>query len=57
MLDKDTPEIIYKDVRDLLVHPRDIKLVDAGNKLTICTFCGEICIKDLWDSEDQHMVE
>ncbi len=38
MLDKDTPEIIYKDVRDLLVHPRDIKLVDAGNKLTIYAF-------------------
>ncbi len=38
MLDKDSPEIIYKDVQDLLVHPRDIKLVDAGNKLTICAF-------------------
>jgi hypothetical protein len=38
MLDKDTPEINYKDVRELLVCPKDIKIMDEGNKLTICAF-------------------
>ena len=45
MLDKDTPEIIYKDVRELLVHPKDIKLMDAGNKLTICAFVEKFVSK------------
>ncbi len=44
------PEINYKDVRELLVFPKDIKIMDEGNKLTICAFCGEVRIKDLWDS-------
>ena len=35
MLAKETPEIIYKEVRELLVQPKGIKLMDEDNKLTI----------------------
>ncbi len=38
MLDKDMPEINYKDVWELLVCTKDIRIMDEGNKLTICTF-------------------
>jgi hypothetical protein len=41
MLDKDLAEINYKDVRELLVQPRELKIVDEGNKLTIFTFVAK----------------
>ncbi len=45
MLNKDTPEIIYKEVRELLVHPKGIMLMDAGNKLMICAFVDKFVSK------------
>jgi hypothetical protein len=41
MLDKDLAEIDYKDVQELLVQPRELKIVDEGNKLTIFAFAGK----------------
>jgi hypothetical protein len=38
MLDKDLAEINYKDIQELLVQPRELKIVDEGNKLTIFAF-------------------
>ncbi len=35
MLDKDTPEISYKDVQELLVCPKEIKMIEKSYKLTI----------------------
>ncbi len=35
MLDKDLAEIVYKVVWELLVQPRELKIVEKGNKLTI----------------------
>jgi hypothetical protein len=32
MLDKVLAEINYKDVQELLVQPRELKIVDEGNK-------------------------
>jgi hypothetical protein len=40
-LDKDLAEIDYKDVQELLVQPRELKIVDKGNKLTIFTFVAK----------------
>ncbi len=45
MLDKESPEIIYKEVQELLVHPKGIMLMDSGNKLTICTFVDKFISK------------
>ncbi len=50
MLDKDLAEIDYKEVQELLVQPRELKIVDEGNKLTIFA-------KDLRDSYNKHLVE
>ena len=45
MLDKDTPEIIYKDVQDFLTRPNNIKLMDEGNRLTTCIFVEKFVSK------------
>ena len=42
---KETPEIIYKEVRELLVQPKGIKLMDEDNKLTICAFVDKFVSK------------
>jgi hypothetical protein len=44
-LAKETPEIIYKEVRELLVQPKGIKLMDEDNKLTICAFVDKFVSK------------
>jgi hypothetical protein len=41
MLDKDLAEIDYKDVRELLVQPRELKIVDKSNKLMIFAFVAK----------------
>jgi hypothetical protein len=38
MLDKDIPEINYKDVRELLVRPKEFKMIAESYKLTIFAF-------------------
>jgi hypothetical protein len=38
MLDKDIPEINYKDVRELLVCPKEFKMIEESYKLTIFAF-------------------
>jgi hypothetical protein len=38
MFDKDVAEINYKDVRELLVCPKEIKIIEEGYKLTIFAF-------------------
>jgi hypothetical protein len=55
MLDKDLAEIDYKDIRELLVQPREFKIVDKGNKLTIFAFVAKfvsriykICMINTW---------
>jgi hypothetical protein len=45
MLAKETPEIDYKEVRELLVNPKGIMLMDAGNMLTICAFVDKFVSK------------
>ena len=45
MLAKESPEIDYKEVRELLVQPKGIKLMDEGNKLTICAFVDKFISK------------
>ncbi len=37
MLAKERPEIDYKEVRELLVQPKSIKLMEEVIKMTICT--------------------
>ncbi len=49
MLAKESPEIDYKEVRELLVHPKSIMLMDEDNKMTICAFVDKY-LKNLWDS-------
>jgi hypothetical protein len=58
MLDKDLAEIDYKDIQELLVQPRDLKIVDEGNKLTNFTFVAKfvsriygICTINTWLSK------
>jgi hypothetical protein len=58
MLDKDLAEIYYKDIQDLLVQPRELKIVDKGNKLTIFAFDAKfvsriygICMINMWLSK------
>ncbi len=41
MLDNDLAEINYKNVQELLVQLREVKIVDEGNKLTIFTFVAK----------------
>jgi hypothetical protein len=41
MLDKDFVEIDYKDVQELLVQPRELKIKDKGNKLAIFAFVAK----------------
>ena len=57
-LDKDLAEIDYKDVQELLVQPRELKIVDEGNKLTIFAFVAKfvsriygICTINTWLSK------
>ncbi len=38
MLDKDIPEINYKDVRELLVRTKKFKMIEESYKLTIFAF-------------------
>ncbi len=38
MLDKDIPEINYKDVQELLVCPKKIKMIQESYKLTMFAF-------------------
>ncbi len=45
MLAEESPEIVYKEVRELLVQPKGIKLMDEGNKLTICAFVDKFTSK------------
>jgi hypothetical protein len=41
ILDKELAEIDYKDVQELLVQPRELKIVDKGNKLMIIAFVAK----------------
>ncbi len=41
MLDKDMAEINYKEVQELLLQPRELTIVDNGNKLTIFAFVAK----------------
>jgi hypothetical protein len=45
MLAKESPEIDYKEVRELLVHPKKIMLMDEVNKMTICAFMDKYISK------------
>ena len=45
MLAKESPEIDYKEVRDLLVNPKSIMLMDEVNKMTICAFVDKYISK------------
>jgi hypothetical protein len=38
MLDKDIPEINYKDAQELLVRPKEFKMIEESYKLTMLTF-------------------
>ena len=38
MLDKDIPEINYKDVRELLVCPKEFKMIEESYKLKMFAF-------------------
>jgi hypothetical protein len=58
MLDKDLAEIDYKDIQELLVQPRELKIVDEGNKLMIFAFIAKfvsrmygICMIITWLSK------
>jgi hypothetical protein len=42
MLDKDVAEINYKDVRELLVCPKEFKITEEGYKLMIFAFVAKI---------------
>ena len=41
MLDKDVAEINYKDIRELLVCPKEFKIIEEGYKLTILAFVAK----------------
>jgi hypothetical protein len=41
MLDKDVAEINYKDVQELLVHPKEFKIIEEGYKLKIFAFVAK----------------
>ena len=45
MLAKESPEIDYKEVRELLVQPKSIMLMDEVNKMTICAFVDKYISK------------
>jgi hypothetical protein len=58
MLDKDVAEINYKDVRELLVRPKKIKIIEECYKLTILAFVAKcvsrmyrICMINTWLSK------
>ncbi len=58
MLDKDVAELNYKDVRELLVHPKEFKIIEEGYKLTIFAFVEKfvsgisgICMINMWLSK------
>jgi hypothetical protein len=58
MLDKDVAEINYKDVQELLVHPKEFKILEEGYKLTIFAFVAKlvsriygICVINTWLSK------
>jgi hypothetical protein len=58
MLDKDVAEINYKDVRELLVPPKEFKIIGEGYKLTIFAFVAKfvsriygICMINMWLSK------
>jgi hypothetical protein len=58
MLDKDIPEINYKDVRELLVCPQEFKMIKESYKLTIFAFVEKfvsriygICQINMWLSK------
>jgi hypothetical protein len=38
MLDKDIAEINIKDIQELLVHPKEFKIIEEGYKLTFLAF-------------------
>ncbi len=38
MLDKDIPEINYKDVQELLVRPKEFKMIEDSYTLTMFPF-------------------
>jgi hypothetical protein len=55
LLDKDLAEIDYKDIQEFLVQPRELKIVDKGNKLTVFAFVAKfvsriygICTINTW---------
>ena len=41
MLDKDIAEINYKDIQELLVPPKEFKIIEEGYKLTIFAFVAK----------------
>jgi hypothetical protein len=41
MLDKDIAEINYKDIQELLVRPKEFKIIEKGYKLTIFAFVAK----------------
>jgi hypothetical protein len=45
MLAKESPEIDYEEVRELLVQPKSIMLMDEVNKMTICAFVDKYISK------------
>jgi hypothetical protein len=54
---KDVTEINYKDVQELLVHPKEFKIIEEGYKLTILAFVVKfvsrlyrICMINTWFS-------
>ncbi len=58
LLGKDSAEKDYKDIKELLVQPREFKIVDKGNKLMIFAFVAKfvsgicrICMIKLWLSK------
>jgi hypothetical protein len=58
ILDKDIAEINYKDVQELLVHPKEFKIIEEGYKLMIFAFVVKfvsriygICMINTWLSE------
>jgi hypothetical protein len=60
MLDKDVAEINYKDVQELLVRPKEFKIIEEGYKLTIFAFLAKfvsriygICMINMWLSKNK----
>ena len=41
MLDKDIAEINYKDIQELLVRPKEFKIIEEGYKLIILAFVAK----------------